>query len=282
MNWAWFDGNLGTGLQLGLEVEETLYEDATGQHHLAIYQTRRFGRALALDGVIQTTEGDEFVYHEMLAHVPLIAHGGAARVCVIGGGDGGMLREVLKHPVASARLVEVDAKVIELARVYLPRLSDGAFDDARVAVEIADGARFVAETDERFDVIIVDSTDPIGPGEALFTSDFCGGCRRCLNDGGILATQNGVPMLQPEDLTASTRRLREHFTDVTCYLAAVPTYSGGVMAFGWASDDPRARQHSQDTLAGRFAALGFTTRYYNPAVHVAAFALPNNIAALLT
>lgn len=281
MTWVWFDAALGTGLQLGLEVDRTIFQETTGQHHLAIYETRRFGRALALDGVIQTTEGDEFIYHEMLTHVPLFAHGRARRVCIVGGGDGGMLREVLKHPVTEARLVEIDASVIELCRAHLPRLSNGAFDDPRSRVEIADGARFMAETTDRFDVIITDSTDPIGPGEVLFGTEFYANCRRCLTDGGILVTQSGVPAIQPDELRRSVHRLGQHFADAACYLAAVPTYAGGVMAFGWASDDAGARRQDQATIAERCARLGPETRYYNPAVHAASFALPNTIAALL-
>ena len=281
MTWVWFDGTLGAGYQLGLETTATLFDHRTELQHLAIYDTKSFGRVLALDEVIQTAEGDEFIYHEMMAHVPILAHGAARRICIIGGGDGGMLREVVKHPVERATMVEIDPAVVELSREFLPRLSAGAFDHPRSQITIADGAKFVADTHDRFDVIIVDSTDPIGPAEILFSEAFYANCKRCLEPGGILVTQNGVPSSQSDELVTSMRRLRRHFTDVTCYLAAVPTYFGGHMAFGWATDDHTHRGVGEETLTQRLAIAGLDTRYYNPATHRAAFALPNNVAALV-
>ncbi len=281
MTWVWFDGTLGAGYQLGLETTATLFEHRTDLQHLAIYDTKSFGRVLALDGVIQTTESDEFIYHEMMAHVPLLAHGSARHVCVIGGGDGGMLREVVKHPVERATMVEIDPAVVELSREFLPRLSAGAFDHPRSQLVFADGAKFVAETEDRFDVIIIDSTDPLGPAEILFSQAFYAGCKRCLKPGGILVTQNGVPTSQSDELLTSMRRLRRHFTDVTCYLAPVPTYFGGHMAFGWATDDHTHRDVTEETLTTRYAAANLGTGYYNPPTHRAAFALPNNVQALV-
>ncbi len=281
MTWAWFDESLGEGYRLGLEIVETIYEEVSEHQRLSIHQSTHFGRVLALDGIVQTTEGDEFIYHEMLAHLPLLAHGEAREVCIIGGGDGGMLREVLKHPVARATMVEIDPHVVELCRTHMPSLSDGAFDDPRADLIIGDGARYVAETDRRFDLLIIDSTDPVGPGEVLFSAAFYRDCRRCLAPGGILVTQNGVPMLQPAELTTSYRRLSAIFADVTCYLAPVPTYFGGFMAFGWASDDPTKRHVGEDRVAERFAAANLATRYYRPALHNAAFALPGYVADLL-
>jgi spermidine synthase len=153
----------------------------------------------------------------------------------VGGGDGGLVEEVLKHPgVERVTIAELDAGVIDFARTYLPELSRGAFDDPRVSIVLGDGADFVATTSRRFDVVVVDSTDPIGPGAALFTAAFYAGCRRILRPGGILVTQNGVPFFQPDELVSSVRSLAGLFADATCYLAAVPTYVGGSMAFGWA------------------------------------------------
>ena len=146
---------------------------------------------------------------------------------------------------------------------------------------IADGARYVAETDRRFDVIIVDSTDPIGPGEVLFTAEFYADCKRCLTAGGIVVTQNGVPALQGWEVTNSYRRLGRSFADVGFYVAAVPTYQGGFMALGWASDDPAKRRHDAATIEARFAPLGIATRYYTPAIHQACFALPKFVVDLM-
>ncbi|MBE0533418.1 MAG: polyamine aminopropyltransferase [Rhodospirillales bacterium] len=253
----------------------------TDFQELVIFETPHHGRVLALDGVIQATEKDEFVYHEMLAHVPLFALGSPKRVLVIGGGDGGILREVLRHPVEQVRLVEIDGTVVDLCRQYLPSLSAGAFDDPRAQVTIGDGIRFVAETTETFDLIIVDSTDPAGPGEGLFTEAFYADCKKRLAPGGLVVTQNGVPHFQPQELARCGRRLKPHFADVSCYLVVVPTYVGGFMALGWATDDAGLRKLTEADLAPRFARTGFSTRYYSPAVHAAAFALPPFIAKLV-
>lgn len=262
-------------------VERELYRERTEHQDLVIFENPVFGKVLALDGVVQTTTRDNHAYHEMLLHPPLLAHGRARRVLIIGGGDGGSLREAVKHPLERIVLVEIDAAVIELSKRWLPELADGAFEDPRAEVVIADGCRFVAETPERFDLIVVDSTDPIGPGQVLFTSEFYAGCRRCLAPGGLLVTQQGVPLLQPEVLRNGHERLRPLFADLAFYLTVVPTYNGGAMALGWASDAPALRQLPRATLEQRRAALGLRSRYYSPAVHQAAFALPPEIEGLL-
>lgn len=277
-DWAWFDEALGVGLQLGLEVESVLFREKTEHQDLVIYQTAQWGRVMALDGIMQVCERDEFIYHEMLTHVPMLAHGAAREVCIIGGGDGGMLREALRHPVDRVTMIEIDDSVVELSKTWLPSISAGAFDDPRADLVIADGARFMAETDRSFDVIIVDSTDPMGPGEVLFTSEFYGHCKARLNPGGVMTTQSGVVMIQGGELTTTVRRLGEHFADAHGYIAAVPTYAGGFMAFGWGTDDVSLRQISAERLQERFAAIELDTKYYNPDLHRGAFALPSYIA----
>ncbi|MEO5375500.1 MAG: polyamine aminopropyltransferase [Alphaproteobacteria bacterium] len=262
-------------------VWETLLHEKTGLQDLVIFQSETFGRVLALDGVIQTTEADESHYHEMMVHVPMVAHGRARRVLIIGGGDGGILREVLKHPDVRATMVEIDGAVIETSRRHMPTLSAGAFDDPRAEVLIADGVDYMAAEGESFDVIIVDSTDPHGPGQVLFTESFYRDCRRRLAPGGIMVTQNGVPFLQPDELTTSWNRLRPHFDDVWFYVTAVPTYVGGFMTLGWASRDPAHRRLPLETVAARVAALSLDTRYYTPEVHVASFALPRYVTRLM-
>lgn len=170
---TWFEEKLYDNWRQAFRISRTLFHEKTEFQDLIIFETPEIGRVLALDGVIQVTEGDEFVYHEMMAHVPVMAHGQARNVCIIGGGDGGVLREVLKHPgVEKAVMVEIDRSVIDLCSKYLPGISAGAFDNPRAEVIITDGIRFMAETDRKFDVIIVDSTDPIGPGEVLFSEAF--------------------------------------------------------------------------------------------------------------
>lgn len=278
---TWFEEILHDDFRQRLRVSKVLYQDKTEHQDLIIFENPSLGRVLALDGVVQTTEADEHIYHEMLSHVPILAHGDADAVLIIGGGDGGMLREVLKHPDIAATMVEIDPGVIELCREHMPSLSCGAFDNPRADLVIADGAKFVAGTERRFDVIIIDSTDPIGSGEVLFGEEFYAGCRRCLNPGGILVTQNGVPFFQPEELRASHGRLSVLFADVAFYLAPVPTYSGGFMAFGWASDNPARRRTPLETIETRYRTAGIETKYYNPDIHLGAFALPNEIRALL-
>lgn len=260
------------------EVEEVLYEVVTPEQELIIFENSLFGRVLALDGIIQVTELDEYVYHEMLSHVPILAHGNVKSVLIIGGGDGGMLREVLRHQdIDRVVQVEIDSAVIEMCREYLPSISKGAFDNPRAEIVIADGALYVAETTDKFDVIIIDSTDPIGPGAALFSESFYGNCRRCLNPEGILVTQNGVPFVQQDELVQSHQFLSKHFKDTSFYVGVTPTYVGGFMTYGWASDSSEHRQVSVETLKKRVEAVEGTFRYYTPEVHQAAFALPQFI-----
>ncbi len=269
---------LHRGFGQHFEIDEVLFEQKTEHQHLIIFNNSAFGRVMALDGVIQTTERDEFVYHEMLTHTPIFAHGAVKRVLIIGGGDGGILREVLKHQaVEHVTMVEIDAKVVEMCTTYLPNHSAGAYDDPRLNLVISDGRDFVANTEQRFDVIISDSTDPIGPGESLFTSAFYQGCKNCLNEGGVLVTQNGVCFLQLDEVTTTYQRLAPYFADRSFYHAAVPTYYGGSMTFAWASDNASLRQVELATLQTRFAQSGIKTRYYNPAVHVGAMALPQYV-----
>ncbi|NNF92799.1 MAG: polyamine aminopropyltransferase, partial [Boseongicola sp.] len=241
-----------------LKVGKSYYDSETAHQRIRVFQNDTFGRVLTLDDVVQTTERDNFIYHEMMAHVPIIAHGQATRALIIGGGDGGMAREVLKHrSIGHVTMVEIDAGVVDFSKEYLPMLSDGAFDDPRLDLVIADGARFIRETSGGFDVIIVDSTDPIGPGEVLFTDTFYGHAQKALAQGGILVTQNGVPFMQGNELTDTMRAFKSLFADWTCYTATIPTYAGGPMAFGWGTDGD-ARATPTETLRQRYEASGIT------------------------
>ncbi|MBA4501904.1 polyamine aminopropyltransferase [Marinobacterium marinum] len=264
-------------------VDEVLFEHRTEHQELIIFRNREFGTVMALDGVIQTTERDEFVYHEMMAHLPILAHGDAKRVLIIGGGDGGMLREVLRHQnVEHVTQVEIDQAVIDMCKQYLPNHSAGAFEDSRANVVIADGVEFVNECTDTFDVIISDCTDPVGPGEVLFSSRFYEGCKRCLTPGGVFVAQNGVTFMQPEEAVTTYRRLGPYFADPYFYAAAVPTYVGGVMAFAWGSDNKGMRQQRVEVIRERFERSGITTRYYTPELHVASFALPQYVVQALS
>lgn len=277
----WVRESLHPDYAQSLRVDAVLYDSETTHQRLKVFRNGTFGRVLTLDDVVQTTEGDNFIYHEMLTHVPILAHGAVRRVLIVGGGDGGMAREVLRHrSVSHVTMVEIDAGVVEFSKEYLPMLSAGAFDDPRLELVIADGADFMRKTAGGYDVIIVDSTDPIGPGEVLFTDTFYGHAKRALTPGGILVTQNGVPFLQGDELTNSLRTFKALFTDWGCYLATVPTYAGGPMAFGWGTDGA-ARDVPLEVLEDRFAAAGIAPDYYTPEVHKAAFALPGYVKKLL-
>ncbi len=270
------------GVRTSYRAERVLHEKRTGHHHLVLFKHKQLGKVLMLDGAIQISSSDEFIYQEMMAHVPLFAHGRAKDVLIVGGGDCGIAKEVLKHKsVRSLTLVEIDESVIDFAKRHYPEFTRPVFADGRFQCAIGDGAEYVATVDRRFDVIIVDSTDPQGPGVALFTRKFYADCRRCLAKGGVLVTQNGVPFFQGKELATSLRRLRGLFADVTCYTAAVPTYFGGLLAMGFATDDKRLRAASERMIAARYRKAGsIVTRYWTPAVHTAAFALPRFIAGL--
>lgn len=254
------------------EMSEKVFFEKTEFQDLAIFENPKFGRVLALDGIIQLTEGDEFVYHEMLAHVPLYSHDNPKSVLIIGGGDGGILREVLKHQsVERAVLCEIDPNVIEMAKKYFPKISNGAFDNSRTEVIIQDASKFVKETADKFDVIICDSSDPIGPSAVLFSSEFYGDCKARLNEGGIFVNMSGVPFLQPNEQELTFKNCSPHFENVGFFLAPVPTYVAGFLAMGWASD--KDYQVSEDVLRERIGSEVYS--YYNPAIHKASFALPN-------
>ena len=271
------------GFRMTFEVDKVLYELQTGHQHLILFEHRFFGKMLMLDGATQISKKDEFIYQEMMSHVPLFAHGKAEDVLIIGGGDCGIAEEVLKHRTVKRLIqVEIDPAVIEFAKEHFPEFTKPVFADRRFESVIDDGAKYVAVTDRRFDVIIVDSTDPIGPGKILFGARFYAGCRRCMKPGGVLVTQNGVPFFQNNELTATMLRFRRLFADASCYVAAIPVYVGGHMALGIASDNKRVRRHSVATIAQRYRKAGsFKTRYWTPEVHVAAFAQPRFIAELV-
>jgi spermidine synthase len=267
------------GFRMTYAVERVLYEMETEHQHLVLFEHKFFGKMLMLDGATQVTTRDEFIYHEMMTHVPIFAHGKAREVLVVGGGDCGIAEEVLKH-TAVARLtqVEIDASVVEFSREHFAEFTKPVLGNKRFDLVIDDGMDYVRRTDRRFDVIIVDSTDPQGPGKVLFTRKFYAACKRCLTAGGVLVTQNGVPLLQPAELVSSVRHFRSLFADAGCYVAAIPTYVGGHMAMGWATDDKRLREVPLKTIAERYRRAGrLPTRYWTPEVHKAAFALPRFI-----
>ena len=268
------------GFRMTYEVKRILYELETEHQHLVLFEHPFFGKMLMLDGATQVSTADEFVYHEMMSHVPILAHGHAEEVLIVGGGDCGVAEEVLKHKsVKRLTQVEIDASVVEFAKRHFPEFTRPVFADKRFDLVIADGMKYVAKTDRRFDVVIVDSTDPQGPGKVLFSQKFYAACRRCMTKGAVMVTQRGVPIFQADELTEAVAHFRALFGDGYCYVAAIPTYVGGHLAMGWATDNAKLRHASVKTIARRYDRAGrFPTRYWTPEVHVAAFALPRFIA----
>ncbi|MEQ8661221.1 MAG: polyamine aminopropyltransferase [Gammaproteobacteria bacterium] len=260
----------------GFFYDKLLFEADTEYQSIRIYDVPWLGRVLVLDGIVQTTEADEFIYHEMLAHVPLMSVAAPKRVMIVGGGDGGTLREVLKHPVEKVDLVEIDEVVISSAREFLPTLNDGgrAFDDPRVEIVVQDAFQYMKAHTGEYDAILIDSTDPVGMAEALYSDEFYRLCRDALSPVGALSAQDGVVFFQRDEAARTVAALRRLGLSAGAYLAAVPTYYGGSMTFGIAGRDAAVLAPDHAMLAARYAQLGGATRHYSPAVHQASFVLP--------
>ncbi len=274
----WVSETLHDGVEISFRVDKVLYEQKTDEWHLELIENSFFGKVLMLDGITQVTTRDEFIYHEMMAHVPILSHGNAKEVLIIGGGDCGMAEEVLKHKsVSRLTQVEIDRSVVDFSKEHFANFNAPVFEDERFDLIIADGAQFVHETDRRFDVILIDSTDPVGPGAVLFTEEFYRGCHLCLKEGGVLVTQNGVTFMQRDELVSSISHFNKIFKEVSAYVACIPTYFGGHMALGWATDNDALNKIPVEVVKKRFEEANFTTQYYTPEVHIAAFALPKYI-----
>lgn len=272
--------------QLGLryKVRRTLYSGESDYQQIDVVETEGFGRMLFNDSIAMVSERDEWVYHEMIAHVPMFVHPRVARVLVIGGGDGGTVRELLRHPsIETVRLVEIDALVVEACREYL-KLTSQALDDPRVTVTIEDGVKFVKDTDERYDLVIVDSTDPIGPATPLFGAEFYGNVKRILECGGCVVSQAESPFYEPEQQRSLLTILSETFERTAIYNYSNLTYPGGLWSFTLAGR--RDLCPIADFDAARFDRENLECRYYNRAIHRGAFILPEfqraNLGALLS
>ena len=273
----WFHERETDHLYIRCRIDRVLHRERSRFQDIAVLESPEMGRMLVLDGIVQTTLRDEFVYHEMMAHVPLYSHPDPRRVLVVGGGDGGTVREVLKHPgVEEVHLVEIDERVIEVCRRFLPELA-GALSDPRVTIHIEDGVAYLAREADRYDVVIVDSTDPVGPGVGLFTEAFYASVARALRPGGLMVTQTESPFFNPALVQRIYRNIAAAFPRVFVFLADVPIYSIGLWSFtlGSKGPDPRAPRLGPGELPP------FPTRYYTPEVHRAAFALPRYVRDLL-
>jgi spermidine synthase len=274
----WIEETFHPHWRTRLKADKILFEERTEHQYMVIFDNATWGRVLMLDGVVQLTTTDEFIYHEMMAHVPLFAVAEPKRVLVVGGGDGGVLREVLKHKsVEKATLCEIDRSVIDLSLEHFPQIANGCFDDKRSDIVIADGLKYVAKSKELFDAIIVDSSEPIGPSAVLHSKKFFADCHKILRKGGVFVTQNGLPFMHPEHLAQSTRYLAGIFKDPAVFLCGQPCYFGGPFALHWASDDKKLRKLELAEVVRRFKKSRIKTRYWTPEVQLGAFALPRYI-----
>lgn len=267
----WVSETCKETMRFGFKVESTLFTGVSPFQRVGIVKTRDHGAVLLNDGLFMVSERDEFIYHEMIAHVPLFVHPAPRRVLVIGGGDGGTAREALRHPgVERVVMVEIDEMVIRACREHLPSVSL-ALDHPKLTLLVEDGVRFVRETRERFDVILVDSTDPIGPATPLFNAEFYENVARILVDDGILISQAESPFYNADIQKPMLANQRPFFRRLHVYLFSNLTYPGGLWSFGFASKGlcPLA-----DFNPSRVAASGLAMRYYTPRIHRAAFALP--------
>jgi len=274
----WIKETFHPDWRTSIRADKVLHEVKTEHQELVIFENSFWGRVLLLDGVFQLTTRDEFVYHEMMAHVPLIMLERPRKVLIIGGGDGGVLREVLKHPsVQSATLVEIDQSVIDTSLKYYPEIGKKALNDKRTEVMITDGRKFVAETSARFDAVLVDSSEPIGPSAVLHSKPFFADCKRILKDGGVLVTQSGLPFHGAKHLSSTIKALTSLFQSTSPYVFTQPCYFGGEFSVSWASDDARLRSLPLSTLQRRAQRRRLKTKYWTPEIQQATFALPGYV-----
>jgi spermidine synthase len=268
----WVEEKFEDFLGLRLKVEKVLFSGKSEFQTVDVVETKGHGKMLLNDGLIMVTERDEFAYHDMITHVPLFVHPNPKNVLVIGGGDGGTAREVIRHPgVEKCTMVEIDAMVVDACKEHIP-LTSAALDDARIDLIIGDGVKFVKETSEKFDVILIDSTDPIGPATPLFGEEFYQDVFNCLTDDGIVVSQGETPWYGKEIQQSLLTVLNKVFPQCYMYSFSNLTYPGGLWCFTFAS---KKYHPVSDFDSKRVDASELSFKYYNTGVHSAAFALPN-------
>ena len=260
------------GMKISLEVDKKLYSGKSPFQKIEVYKSISFGNVLVLDGIFQTSEKDEFVYHEMLCHLPIFYHQNTKKVLIIGGGDGGSLEEVLKHPVEKVWMVEVDKKVIEISKKYLPLISKGAFNDKKTEVIIDDGLRFVKKYRNFFDVIILDLSDPWGPAKKLISVPFYSDVKKALKKNGVVSVQSGSLSCQPDLVALIFQRLKKVFRSVKVHRAPVILYGVGDYSFTLASNSDLKPNLAK--IKKRFKKLNLKTNYYSPEIHQTSAVLP--------
>lgn len=276
----WFSERHTPNVELSIRVDRQLAGIKSPFQRIDVFESPEFGRFLVLDGYMMLTEKDEFIYHEMIVHVPMAVRPDAKRVLVVGGGDGGAARELCRYPgIERIDLAEIDEEVVKVCREHLP-FTACAFDDKRVRPYFEDGLKFIRSREDEYDLIIVDSTDPFGPGEGLFAKEFYGNCCKALREDGIMVNQHESPFY-PEDAAAvrrAHRRIRQSFPQSFVYQAHIPTYPSGHWLFGFAS---KKAHPVRDLNPERWEKLGIKTRYYSTRIHIGAFMLPVYVEELL-
>jgi len=276
----WYTEQHTNNVRFSIKVDKHLYTGQSEFQRIDVFQSKEFGTFFTLDGLMMVTEKDEFIYHDMIVHVPLATNPGIRNVLVIGGGDGGTVRELTRYPaIENIDMVEIDKLVVEICRKYLPQTAC-MLDDPRVHLHFEDGLKFVRSKENSYDLIIVDSTDPFGPGEGLFTKEFYGNCFKALKDEGILVIQHESPYYESyaKSMQRAHKCIRAFFPVCRVYQAHIPTYPSGHWLFGFASKkyDPLT-----DIKEQAWNSLGLKTKYYNTDIHKGSFALPNYVKDLL-
>ena len=276
----WFTEKHTPDVEFSIKVDRQIYSGKSEFQRIDIFDSKEFGRFLTLDGYMMLTEKDEFIYHEMITHVPMAVHPNPKNILVIGAGDGGVIRELTRYEcVENIDLVEIDELVVEVSKKYLPTTAC-RFADKRVHIFYEDGVKFIRRCENKYDVIIVDSTDPFGVGEGLFTKEFYGSCFKALHDDGIMVNQHESPFYDEDAIAMqrSHKRITESFPISKVYQAHIPTYPSGHWLFGFAS---KKYHPVHDLNQSAWNLMGLKTKYYNTRLHVGAFALPNYVEELL-
>ena len=263
---------------ISFKIKDILFQGKSEYQEVAVVDTYAYGRVLFLDGLVMTTERDEFVYHEMITHVPLLSHKNPENVLIIGGGDGGTVREALKHPqVKKVVLCEIDGMVIDVSKKYLPSIA-GKLDNPRVDIQIRDGIEYISSQKNEFDVVIIDSTDPIGPGEGLFTEVFYKSAKRALKTGGVMTSQSESPIENKKEIGLIYSMLNKVFPIVKPYIATIPTYPGNLWSWSFCTFEENNNLIKNNNIA---VDIEKTTSYYNREIHKSCFVLPNFMKRLL-
>ena len=267
------------GFGIAIKAGKVLFSDKSDFQKVEIFETdSQLGRVLTLDDLMMTTEGDEFHYHEMIAHIPMMHHKCPKSVLVIGGGDGGTVREVLKHKtVERVVLCEIDGMVIDACKKYLPTIACG-LDDPKVEICVADAIEYIKDKKNEFDIVLIDSTDPMGPGEGLFTEEFYTNVKNSLKEGGIVAAQSESPVVNKEEIKKMYNLLKKVFPICSTYTSNIPTYPGGYWAWAFCSETVKPLSYFAED---RYEDIVKSCKIYNKDYHNSRFALPNYLKELL-